>query len=111
MILGILGIVVPLLPTTPFLLLSSFLFYKGSEKLNKWLLNNRILGEYIYNYKTYHAVKRRTKIFAITFLWNTLSISFYLLDNLIIRLFLIVVGVSVTIHLLSMKTLEKVINN
>lgn len=107
--LGVVGIVLPILPTTPFLLLASFLFYKSSKKLHDWLENNRVFGEYIRNYRQYRAVKRRTKAISIVLLWVTLGISIYLVDVLYVRILLYVVGVGVTAHLIQIKTLEKVL--
>lgn len=107
--LGVAGIVLPILPTTPFLLLASFLFYKSSKKLHDWLENNKVFGEYIRNYRKYRAVKRRTKIISIVLLWVTLGISIYLVDVLYVRILLYVVGLGVTVHLIQIKTLERVL--
>ncbi len=107
--LGIIGIVLPLLPTTPFLLLASFLFYKGSKRMHNWMENNRFFGGYIRSYRKYRAIKRATKIVSIVLLWVTLGVSFYLVDNIYIRILLVAVGIGVTIHLLRIKTLEKVL--
>ncbi len=109
--LGIVGIVLPVLPTTPFLLLASFLFYKGSKRMHDWLENNRFFGGYIRNYRKYHAIKRSTKIISIVLLWATLALSFVLVDNLYIRIGLVAVGAAVTTHLLLIKTLEKVVRD
>ena len=49
LILGIVGILLPLLPTTPFLLLSAYCFSRSSEKLNNYILNNKFFGQYIRN--------------------------------------------------------------
>ena len=106
--LGVLGIFLPILPTTPFLLLSAFLFCKSSKKLHDWLLSRKVLGEYIHNYKTYHAMKRKVKITSIVLLWITLAISFYLVDILYVRIILVVVGIGVTTHLLMIRSMEKV---
>ena len=107
--LGIVGIVLPILPTTPFLLLASFLFYKGSKRMHDWLENNRFFGGYIRNYRKYHAIKRRTKIVSIALLWITLGVSAHLVINLYIHILLTLVGIGVTIHLLRIKTLETVL--
>lgn len=107
--LGIVGIVLPILPTTPFFLLASFLFYKGSKRMHDWLENNRFFGGYIRNYRKYHAIKRRTKIVSIILLWVTLGVSAYLVINLYVHILLALVGIGVTIHLLRIKTLEKVL--
>lgn len=109
--LGVAGIVLPILPTTPFLLLASFLFYKSSKKLHNWLESNRVFGNYIRCYRKYKAVNRRTKIISIVLLWVTLGISIYLVDVLYVRILLSVVGVGVTVHLIQIKTLERVLSS
>jgi len=106
--LGVLGIFLPVLPTTPFLLLASFCFYRSSEKLHNWLNNHKIFGSYISNYMKYHAVRRRVKVGAISFLWITLSISAILVENIYVRILLGAIGIAVTIHILSLKTLENI---
>jgi uncharacterized membrane protein YbaN (DUF454 family) len=70
-----------------------------------WLINHRILGTYIYGYMTYKAVPRKTKFGALIFLWLTLTISMILMDSPHIRIFLIVVGIGVTFHLATLKTM------
>lgn len=103
--LGVLGIILPVLPTTPFLLLASYLFLKSSLRLHDWLIHHRILGSYIYNYITYRAIPKKTKVLGISVLWTTLSISIYLVSNPYVTAVLVLVGIGVTIHLLKMKTL------
>lgn len=104
--LGVIGIVLPIIPTTPFLLLAAFLFYRSSEKLHDRLLKSKVLGEYISNYMEHRTIKRKIKIIAIIVLWITLAISFFLMDLLIVRILLVVVGLAVTTHILRIKTLE-----
>ena len=106
LILGIIGIFIPLLPTTPFLLLSSFCYVRSSKRMYNWLINHKIFGNYIYCYLTYKAVPMKTKIFAIVFLWTTMIISMLLIPLLHVRLFLAAVGIAVTVHLLTLKTLN-----
>lgn len=103
--LGVLGIILPVLPTTPFLLLASYLFLKSSLRLHDWLIHHRILGSYIYNYLTYRAIPKKTKILGISVLWATLSVSIYLVSHPYVTAVLVLVGIGVTIHLLKMKTL------
>lgn len=106
LILGIIGIFLPLLPTTPFLLLSSFCYVRSSKRMYNWLINHKVFGNYIYCYLTYKAVPMKTKIFAIAFLWTTMIISMLLISSLHVRLFLAIIGIGVTIHLLTLKTLR-----
>ncbi len=72
-----------------------------------WLINQKVLGAYIYSYLTYKAIPRKTKVSSIIFLWSTLIISGMLLSSLHIRLFLVAVGIGVTIHLLLLKTMNQ----
>lgn len=105
LVLGFIGIFLPILPTTPFLLLASFCFIRSSKPLYHWLINHKLFGTYIYNYITYRAVKRGTKIGALIFLWSTLSISILTISSLHLRILLVSVGVAVSIHLFTLKTL------
>lgn len=105
--LGIIGILLPVLPTTPFLLLASFCYLKSSRRLYDWLISHKIFGPYIYNYITYNAVYKGTKIKTILFLWGTLILSSILVNSLPIRIFLVLMGIGVSIHLLRLKTIEK----
>ncbi len=59
--IGIIGIFVPLLPTTPFVLLAAFCFSKGSERLHKWLLNHKLFGDIIQNWERYGVIRSRVK--------------------------------------------------
>ena len=105
--LGITGIFIPVLPTTPFLLLSSFCFLRSSKRLYEALLSHRILGQYIYNYITYKAIPKRTKYTMMAFLWLTLTASILLVAHLHIRILLAVVGALVSIHLCTLKTMKE----
>ncbi|CUH94697.1 putative membrane protein [Propionispora sp. 2/2-37] len=104
--LGVIGLFLPLLPTTPFLLLTSYCFIRSSTRLHNWLIHHRILGSYIYNYLTYRAVKRRTKILALLLLWSSLALSSFGIQILYIKLLLLVVGIGVSAHILSLHTLK-----
>ena len=105
--LGIIGIFLPILPTTPFLLLAAFCYAKSSEKFYYMLLNNRYLGNYIKNYREQKAVPMKIKISSISLLWITILISaFCFIENNIIRGVLILIASAVTFHISSLKTLK-----
>lgn len=106
LLLGLIGMAIPVFPTTPFLLLSAYCFMKSSEKMYKWMLSNRLFGDYLYSYITYRAILRKTKITTIIFLWLMLLVSFLLVAVLPVRIFLILVGIGVTVHLLMLPTLN-----
>ena len=104
--LGTLGIAVPLLPTTPFLLLAAYLFSKSSETFHRRLLANKLLGNYIYNYSERKGLIMRDKVISLMTLWGGIAFSFMKMSNIYGRGFLIVVVVSVTYHLVSLETLR-----
>ena len=107
--LGAIGIFLPILPTTPFLLLSAACYLRSSERMHKWLLNNRWFGKYIRNYQEGKGIPLKTKILAMTVLWVAILYSaFIALDEILIAqiaLFIIALGVSV--HLVRLPTLKK----
>lgn len=106
--LGIIGIFLPLLPTTIFLILASACFVKGSPKANEWLRNHKILGLYLKNYQDKTGLTIKAKIVNISFLWIMILISvFYFTDVLYIRILLLVIAAGVTLHLLMIKTSSK----
>lgn len=73
--MGIIGIAVPGLPTTPFLILSAGLYLRSSEKLYKKLLSNKWIGSYIIKYQTNKGLTKRAKIVAIGFMWSMIALS------------------------------------
>lgn len=105
--LGILGAFLPVLPTTPFLLLSAALFLRSNKDLYQWLMNHPRLGTYISNFMEHKAIPLRVKIVAITTLWLTLLYcAIFVAGHWAFRMFFIAIAVGVTIHILSYKTLE-----
>ena len=103
--LGFIGIFLPLLPTTPFLLLAAACFFKGSERFYSWLLNNRWFGMYIRNYREKKGIPLRIKIKTIVLLWITISTSaIFFVTNIYIRILLFIIASAVTIHLVLIKT-------
>ena len=63
--LGAIGIALPLLPTTPFILLAAFAFAQSSEKLHQWLLDHNVFGPLIENWQQHGAISRRTKVVSV----------------------------------------------
>lgn len=103
--LGFLGVFMPLLPTTPFLLITAYCYMRSSSRLYHWLIEHQIFGAYIYNYITYRAVRKSTKKGILIFLWITLAVSFIAINILHARLFLIAVGIGVTTHIHMLKSM------
>ena len=106
--LGILGIFLPLLPTTPFLLLTAALYFKGSPRLYQWLLNQKHLGPYIRNFRENKAIPLRAKIISLVLMWGTMLYCIFFLVPLVwVKILLFLIAVGVTYHILSFKTLKK----
>ena len=106
--LGLLGIFLPLLPTTPFLLLAAACYARSSKRFYCWLLANRWFGDYIRNYEEGNGIPLKAKLIAILLLWVSiiLSITFVFSDFLFSSIF-ILIAVCVTIYLMSVKTLKQ----
>ena len=107
--LGAIGVFLPILPTTPFLLLSAACYMRSSQRMHKWLLENRWFGEYIRNYKEGRGIPFKTKIVALTFLWAGIIYSaFIALDEILIaQVALLLIAVGVSIHLIRLPNFKK----
>ena len=108
LILGIIGIFIPILPTTPFLLLATACYARGSKSFYNWLINNKWLGVYIKNYQKGRGIPLTVKILTITLLWITIVFStIVIVSNYLIQIILIIIAIAVTIHILTIKTMKK----
>ncbi len=106
--LGIAGILLPLLPTTPFLLLAAACYARSSERLNNWLLNNRWFGNYLRNYWKGKGIPLKVKVLSISFLWITIGYSaLFVVQILLGKIILVIIAVGVTIHILSIRVLKR----
>jgi uncharacterized membrane protein YbaN (DUF454 family) len=105
--LGVLGILLPLLPTTPFLLLAAACYGSSSRRFYRWLLNNRWFGNYLRDYREKKGVPLKVKLSAIFLLWVTiLFAALFVVDILVVRTVLVVTAGVVTIHVLRIRTLR-----
>jgi len=104
-VLAFLGILLPVLPTTPFLLLAAFFFARSSDRFLHWLLNNRLFGSYIRNYREGRGMTLRNKVFTLSLLWLTILLTvIFAIDALWLRLLLIGIASGVTIHISRINT-------
>jgi uncharacterized membrane protein YbaN (DUF454 family) len=106
LVLGVAGIFLPLLPTTPFFLLAAACFFRSSEPLYAWLINHKFFGKRIQYYRVYKAISRRSKILSLALLWLTIGYSaFFVVGILWIKIVLLLIAAGVSMHLLSFRTL------
>ncbi|MBQ3535494.1 MAG: YbaN family protein [Alistipes sp.] len=109
LVLGVVGIFLPLLPTTPLLLLSAWAFFRSSDRLYDWLINHPHLGEYIRNFRQHRAIPLRVKIVSVSMVWLTIGYCiFCVVDKWWwAQLSLGVLAAAISWHILSYKTLKK----
>ena len=102
--LGVVGAFVPLLPTTPFLLLAAACFARSSDRHYEWLLNHRWMGAHVRNYREHRATTRRVKVVTMVLLWGSIGYAaIAVADGWVVRALLLTVAVGVTIHVLSLR--------
>ncbi len=102
---GFIGIFLPLLPTTPFLLLAATCYIRASSRLYHWLIEHRLLGKYIKGYLDGEGIPLKAKAFSITLLWLTMLYSgIFIVKILVVRIIMLITATGVTWHILSQKT-------
>ena len=106
LLLGTLGIFLPVLPTTPFYLLTAWCYLKSSDRLYRKVMDNRFFGNIVRNYYEKRAVSRRTKVISISTTLLTIGISIAVVNVTWIRILLAAIALGVTVHLLSMKNCD-----
>ncbi|MCW3999602.1 MAG: YbaN family protein [Candidatus Bathyarchaeota archaeon] len=111
--LGTIGLFLPILPTTPFLLLAAACYLRSSERMHKWLLGNRWFGEYIKNYQAGRGIPMKTKLVALAVLWGTILYStFFVVDEvLVLQVVLVAIAVGVSAHLIRLPTFKGTCRN
>ncbi len=103
--IGAVGIILPVLPTTPFVLIAAACYLRGSKRMYDRLVKNRYFGGYLRDYVEGRGVSKRATVVSIAFLWSLILLSVVFATNdQIIRAVLVVVAIAVTVHLLRLRT-------
>lgn len=106
--LGIIGIILPLIPTTPLLLLGAACWVRGSDRLHRRLLNNRWLGTYIKQYQDGLGIPFKTKVYVISIMWLSIGFSaIFIVPFIWAKILLFVIAGSITWYICSIKTLRR----
>jgi len=104
-VLGTVGVVLPLLPTTPFLLLAAACYIRSSPKFHDWLIGNRILGVYIRDYLSGAGMPVRVKAITLGLLWVTIgATAAFAVEATAIRILLLIIALGVSAHIISVRT-------
>jgi uncharacterized membrane protein YbaN (DUF454 family) len=104
--LGALGLFLPVLPTTPFVILAAACYLRSSKRMHTWILESKLFGEMIRNYQAGKGLRRDTKIRALVLMWATISVSaYFFVDQNIFRGAMFLVASGVTIYILRLPTL------
>jgi uncharacterized protein len=103
--LAILGMLLPLMPTTVFLLAAAYCYGRSSERFHTWLLNNRLFGSYISNYKAGNGISVRQKAFTLVTLWLSIGFSIWAMGaRFWVTVLLLAIALAITVHTLMVKT-------
>ncbi|MFC2010895.1 YbaN family protein [Chloroflexota bacterium] len=105
---GAIGIFIPVLPTTPFLLLAAGCFVRSSQKAYNWLLSNKFFGAYLKNYLEKRGMTLRMKVSTIVLMWIAIILSINMvIDSIAISILFIALAVGVTVHLITIKNIRE----
>ena len=105
--LGILGALLPVVPSLPFFIIASVCFSKSSQKFHAMLMDNRLIGPHIRNYHENNGNKRKVKVILVVSQWaGIITSSIFFVHNLPGRVLMGLIGIAATIYLLSLKTAE-----
>lgn len=104
-ILALIGILLPILPTTPFLLLAAVCYARSSDRFYDWLMNNAIFGTYIRNYREGRGIPLKQKVITIGLLWLSIGYAAWqVAPQWWLKLVLVGIAAGVTLHLVRTKT-------
>lgn len=104
-IIGAIGAFVPLLPTTPLLLLAAWLYIRSSDRLYNWLLNQKILGSYIRDFMEEKAIPKRAKIVALVMMWASILFCIHFIAEPIWLKFLLAIAtIAISLYIMSFKS-------
>jgi len=105
---GVLGMFLPVIPTTPFVLLSAACYYRSSSRIYDWLVSSRHFGTTIRNYESGRGLRRSTKIKAIGLMWASITLSaYFFVSSWLVVAGMYVVAVAVSAYLFRLPTVPE----
>lgn len=106
LILGIIGLIMPIMPGTIFLIMATACYIRSSDRMHLWLINNRWIGKYARSYFEERAMPLKAKIFASGMMWFSITSSMFLLESIFFKSVFILIGIMTTAYFMSLKTLK-----
>ena len=88
-VLGAIGVIIPILPTTPFLLLASYCFARGSERFNNWFINTKLYKKHLESFVKERAMTLKEKICLLAFADFMLAFPLIILDSIFMKCFIV----------------------
>lgn len=104
LVMGLIGVFLPVLPTTPLLLLTAFCYYRGSDRLYEWLMSHPYLGAHIKRFREHRIIPRKAKAYILTMLWASLLFCAHILTPIWLKCLMIAIAIGVTWHILSYRS-------
>lgn len=104
-VLGVIGMFIPVLPTTPLLLLAAYFYARSSARFYHWLMTNRFFGSYIRNYRQGNGLPLVHKVLTISLLWLSIGYGIgFVVSQWWLKVILLGIAIGVTYHLVTIKT-------
>jgi hypothetical protein len=103
---GIIGMFLPLIPTVPLILAAAYFFAKGSDNFYNWLIEHKVFGKYIRDYKSGSGIPKHAKIKAILLVWTSITISIIIVKIQVVQILLLLISLVLTYYLFSLPTKE-----
>ena len=104
LVVGIIGIFLPVLPTTPLLLLAAWCYYRGSRRMYHWLMSHPHLGRYLRDLTERKVIPLHVKVVTLGLLWTSLLFCTYILDPIWLKCLMMAIAIGVTWHILSYRS-------
>ncbi|ADZ90706.1 DUF454 family protein [Marinomonas mediterranea] len=102
LVTGVIGIFLPLLPTTPLVLLSAWCFSRSSTRFHNWLINHKYFGPIILDWQSGDGIPKKVRNRALIVMWLGMSISMFIVWRFWATIGLVTIGVCVSIYMLRM---------
>ncbi|MGD2201612.1 MAG: YbaN family protein [Candidatus Bathyarchaeota archaeon] len=105
MVIGFIGLFLPVIPTTPLVILAAACYYRSSDRLHNWILRSKWFGDTVENYQAGKGLTKNNKIKAIVLMWAMITISVvFFVENFLIQLILLGIAITVSLYIIKLPT-------